>query len=227
MDYLFCITLPMIAYKFRPYAWNHCDWVLASVGAFIHIASIQPLFFGFALGNGQITGITALGLFPTFFFYTYFAGRELGRLGLVGPSYSQLLTYFWSTTLLKKVAGVEAELSGGGIAPIRLAPSGGKVPVEMKPMDAEAAMAQAVHNSGHMNTAAESEIMLLSTVDDFEVRREDIERAQELAELGAAKYFKMATWQVVIIYVSAFLLSLANSLVVWYSPCYTTAGCKA
>ncbi|ETN98115.1 hypothetical protein RFI_39402, partial [Reticulomyxa filosa] len=95
MDYLLCITFPVVAFKFRAFRHNRSDFILAAVAAFIHIGSIQPLFVGFALANNRITQITALGLFPTFFLYTYFAGRELGRLSLLGPSFQEILVHFF------------------------------------------------------------------------------------------------------------------------------------
>jgi len=219
MDYLFCLTLPMVAHKLKAYPWNYCDWILASVGAFIHIASIQPLFLGFSLGNGQITGITTLGLFPTFFFYTYFAGRELGRLGFVGPSYSQLLTYFWSTTMLKKVAHVDTELSGG-INPVHLAGA-----VELRERDIKTEITSA--ETGSMVVAAQSEIVQLATVDDFDARKEDLTRARELADLGVIKFFKLPTWQIVLPFVGAFLIALSNALIIWFTPCYIDMGCRS
>ncbi|ETO03053.1 hypothetical protein RFI_34358 [Reticulomyxa filosa] len=56
------------------YRHNCYDFALASADDIIHINSIQPLLIGFSLCNIQITGITTLGLSPTFFL------RELGRL---------------------------------------------------------------------------------------------------------------------------------------------------
>jgi len=218
MDYLFCLTLPMIAYRFKPYAWNYCDWILASVGAFIHVISIQPLFVGFALGNGQITGITTLGLFPTFFFYTYFAGRELGRLGLVGPSYSQLLTYFWARTILKKVAHVEIELSGD----ILHAPTAQEL--KERDVDKEIKAAEIV---GSLTEAAKSELLSITTADDFDTKKDDIERARRFADLGAVKYFKMSTCQIAVPHIAAFLLSLTNALIIWFTPCYVNSGCRS
>jgi len=216
MDYLFCTTLPLIAYKLRGSSWNHKDWLLASVASFFHIASIQPLFIGFSLGNGAITGITTLGLFPTFFFYTYFAGRELGRLGL-GPSYKQHLTYAWSVMMLKKVAEVDEELQ---VEPVTS-------PLLDNVQQDTVSLTNLYARGGRsLTTAAKEEILHIVTEDDLGADDENLKIARSLAHEGAAKYFNMTPAQIAAPYILAFAFSLLNSLLVWFSPCYGQPECN-
>jgi len=228
MDYLLCIGFPLLACKFMPIShYNQCDWALASIGAFIHIASIQPLFFGFSIGNGHITGITALFLFPTFVFYTFFAAREVGRLGLFGPSFQQHLVYWWGILMLNKVAKVEVAET---LQPLQSVPTPHSQNIKQREVetavDINTTISAKSSNADNANNANTIPLVSLDTEDDLATSKADLERARMLAQKGIVRYFNLPVWQVVIVYVSAAIIAVANAIIVWYSPCYIHTRCK-
>ncbi|ETO04448.1 hypothetical protein RFI_32950 [Reticulomyxa filosa] len=248
MDYLFCVSFPVIATKFLPHRYNFCDFILAASAAIIHILSLQPLFLGFAFANSQITGITTLGLFPTFFLYTYFAGRELGRFGFLGPSFQELLNYFWAMRVLRNLRAIKTEIPLQNIAPAT------EKPQDNKALETQVELANQHENIKITSIMADDAVILFfiyyyyyffffgisfkrvveaitqaSGEADQVASDSDKGRARDFAQKGAIEYFNMPNWQVVLVFFSALALSLANSIIIWYSPCFVSDSiiCKA
>jgi len=214
MDYLLCLTFPYVAFKFKMFRWNHCDFVLAAVASVIHVATIQPLFFGFAMANGQITGITTLGLFPTFFFYTYFAGRELGRLGFVGPSFQELLIFFWSSMMLKDVRQIDLKVEP---KPIGTSSPG----TDPDPALASSSTDKRLDAIETLNITPENIGELVDNRDpEYESDKGNRQRASAFSQFGVVGYFKVPRCESACFLLSAMALALLNALIVWFAPCY-------
>jgi len=142
----------------------------------------------------------------------------LGRLGLLGPSYEEILTYWWSKLVLKKMAGVDASL---------------RLPDSMQGLTQES-IKNAIDNNVEKkdgNTDPSSRTIDIRDRDMyidhfFDVDQSNVQRAETLAQLGAMRYFKMSGCEVATFVIAAFIIAIGNSLLVWFSPCLGKSTCQ-
>jgi len=132
--------------------------------------------------------------------------------------------YYWGSQVLKKITQGDVNL---GMPHVLIQSQAQQQGQELKQRDvhisAEAQM-QAI------TTAENQEIdQVLATADDgfFGTEKGNVDRAAELAAAGAMKYFNMNACEVASLFIFAFILSVANSLLVWFSPCIGTLKCQS
>ncbi|ETO15732.1 hypothetical protein RFI_21631, partial [Reticulomyxa filosa] len=239
LDYLFCITCPLIAWEIRCRYRHHTDWLLASIAAMIHILSIQPLFIGLAIGNGRVTGIPVLGLFPTFLLYIYFAGRETGHLGFIGPSFKQTLKYRTYVELLKHVLAIRTYIENHKCTEQSEKETETETEAGINAeIEAEIATISSMQNSKRINkpksqitidcdddaNTSDSDQQLLKSKKKCKSGTKTsgknvCETADKLADIGVKQYFGLSDFKVVAVFKTAFVLALINALIIWRLPC--------
>jgi len=111
-------------------------------------------------------------------------------------------------------------------------PSGG--PQQLNQTDVKKAIDNNVQNNdenGENKIASSSQVINIGDRDMFvdhffQVDPSNIHRANALAQVGAMKYFKMSGCEVATFVIIAFIMSVANSLLVWFSPCLGKSTCQ-
>jgi len=260
MDYFILYTFILVAVKLREQknAWSAKHWCKFGVSAaLLHVLSIQPLFLGIGIADGVLPGYSTLFLFPTFFLYTVFAMRELGRANVTSKFEEFLLEL--QIVVQRPPEGSPAphtqtshstQQHSGKLSALQMTAVVEQLEREYEEKEKEKD-SESRRNSrlgmqrGHKHQESKEEegdvdmmtrqITSRMDVSDFKSKKsaymdyisnKNIQKAMSLFNQGIIKHFQLPPNVIIATVVLALASSIGNSVVVWFSPCFVTSGCK-
>ena len=182
-----------------------CYGKLGTAAAFVHIISIQPLFFGIATSFVLLNGITIVLLMPTFILYIWFSAADRKRKPVViqpNPTGGDPMGEERNDILLQmqRMLGGDIELKQRGKK-------------DSKEEEVETMEADQVEEDRKEEQAEENRKEKQTTYGD--IIHEGLSWIDDERH-GNGKNWKWAK----VVAAFAVFMSVANSLVVFFSPCF-------